>query len=40
MAAAAAVLFIFSPDKRGAALKQGVIPRLAVIVLAISVALR
>jgi putative membrane protein len=40
MAAAAAVLFIFSPDKRGAALKQGVVPLLAVVVLAISVALR
>lgn len=40
MAAAAAVLFISSPDKRSAALKQGVIPLLAVVVLAISVALR
>lgn len=40
MAAAAAVLFIFSPDKRGAALKQGVVPLLAVVVLAISLALR
>lgn len=40
MAAAAAVLFVFSPDKRSAALKQGVIPLLAVVVLAISVALR
>ncbi|MER6970832.1 DUF1304 domain-containing protein [Nocardioides sp. NPDC000445] len=39
MAAAAAVLFISSPDKRGAALKQGVIPLLAVVALAISVAL-
>ncbi|MFE3999541.1 DUF1304 domain-containing protein [Nocardioides sp. YIM B13467] len=40
MAAAAAVLFISSPDKRSAALKQGVIPLLAVVALAISVALR
>ena len=40
MAAAAAVLFVFSPDKRSAALKQGVIPLLAVVVLAISGALR
>ncbi|MFE7224553.1 DUF1304 domain-containing protein [Nocardioides sp. NPDC057577] len=38
MAAAAAVLFASSPDKRGAALKQGVIPLLAVVALAISVA--
>ncbi|SDJ85030.1 putative membrane protein [Nocardioides sp. YR527] len=38
MAAAAAVLFVSSPDKRGAALKQGVIPLLAVVTLAISVA--
>lgn len=35
MAAAALVLLVSSPDKRSAALKQGVIPALAVIVLAI-----
>ncbi len=35
MAAAALVLLISSPDKRSAALKQGVLPLLAVIALAI-----
>ena len=40
MAAAATVLFVSSPGKRGAALKQGVVPLLAVVVLAISLALR
>ncbi|GAA2892064.1 DUF1304 domain-containing protein [Microbacterium esteraromaticum] len=40
MAAAATVLFVSSPDKRGAALKQGVLPLLAVICLAIGVALQ
>ncbi|WP_206444324.1 DUF1304 domain-containing protein [Nocardioides turkmenicus] len=33
MAAAAAVLLVSSPDKRGAALKQGVIPLLAVLAM-------
>ena len=33
MAAAATVLFVSSPDKRGAALKQGVVPLLAVVAL-------
>lgn len=37
MTAAALVLFLSSPDKRGAALKQGVIPALGVIALAIGV---
>lgn len=40
MAAAATVLFVSSPDKRGAALKQGVVPLLAVICLAIGLALQ
>jgi len=40
MAAAATVLFASSPDKRGAALKQGVVPLLAVICLAIGLALQ
>lgn len=35
MAAAALVLFASSPDKRGAALKQGVLPLLGVIALII-----
>ncbi len=35
MAAAALVLLVSSPDKAGAALKQGVIPALGVIALAI-----
>jgi putative membrane protein len=39
MAAAALVLFASSPDKRGAALKQGVIPLLGVVALIIGVAL-
>lgn len=39
MAAAALVLLLSSPDKRGAALKQGVIPAVAVIVLAIGLVL-
>ncbi|MFK4790373.1 DUF1304 domain-containing protein [Microbacterium sp. ZW T5_56] len=38
MAAAALVLFLSSPDKRGAALKQGVIPALAVVLLALGLA--
>ncbi|MER7556123.1 DUF1304 domain-containing protein [Nocardioides sp. NPDC126508] len=33
MAAAATVLFVSSPDKRGAALKQGLVPLLAVVAL-------
>lgn len=36
MAAAATVLFVSSPDKRGAALKQGVVPLLAVAALIVS----
>jgi putative membrane protein len=39
MAAAALVLLISSPDKAGAALKQGVVPTLGVIALAIGLAL-
>ena len=39
MAAAAIVLLLSSPDKRGAALKQGVIPAVAVIILALCVTL-
>lgn len=39
MAAAALVLLLSSPDKRAAALKQGVLPLLGVIALAIGVAL-
>jgi len=39
MAAAALVLLLSSPDKRGAALKQGVIPAVAVIILALGVTL-
>ena len=35
MAAAALVLFLSSPDKRGAALKQGVVPALGVAALAV-----
>lgn len=38
MAAAALVLLVSSPDKRSAALKQGVLPLLAVIALAIGLA--
>ena len=37
MAAAALVLFLSSPGKRGAALKQGVLPLLGVIALAVGV---
>lgn len=39
MVAASLVLLLSSPEKRGAALKQGVIPALGVIALAIGVAL-
>lgn len=39
MAAAALVLLLSSPDKRGAALKQGTIPLLAVVALAIGLLL-
>jgi len=39
MAAAALVLLISSPDKAGSALKQGVVPALAVIALAVGLAL-
>jgi putative membrane protein len=39
MAAAALVLLISSPDNAGAALKQGVVPALGVIALAIGLAL-
>lgn len=39
MALAALVLLLSSPDKRGAALKQGVIPAVGVIALAIGLAL-
>lgn len=39
MAAAAIVLLLSSPDKRSAALKQGVIPAVAVIILALGVTL-
>ncbi|HIT77151.1 MAG TPA: DUF1304 domain-containing protein [Candidatus Avipropionibacterium avicola] len=39
MAAAALVLFVSSPDKRPAALKQGTVPLLAVVVLVIALAL-
>ena len=39
MAGAALVLFVSSPDKRGAALKQGAIPALAVAALAVGLAL-
>ena len=39
MAAAALVLLISSPDKASAALKQGVIPALGLIALAIGLAL-
>jgi putative membrane protein len=39
MAAASLVLLISSPDKAGAALKQGVVPALGVIALAIGLAL-
>lgn len=39
MAGAALVLLLSSPDKRGAALKQGVIPALGVLALALGLAL-
>ena len=39
MTAAALVLFATSPDKRTAALKQGTVPLLAVIALAVGLAL-
>ncbi|MDO5633593.1 MAG: DUF1304 domain-containing protein [Micrococcus sp.] len=35
MAAAGLLLFVTSPDKRQAALKQGVVPALAVVLLAV-----
>jgi len=38
MAAAATVLFTSSPDKRGAALKQGLIPLVALVLLAVGLA--
>ena len=39
MLAAALVLFLSSPGKRGAALKQGTVPLLAVVVLVVGLAL-
>lgn len=39
MFAAATVLFVSSPDKRGAAVKQGTIPLVAVVLLAIALAM-
>jgi len=39
MAAAALVLFLSSPDKRPAAVKQGTLPLLAVVVLVLAFAL-
>ncbi|MFV2143949.1 DUF1304 domain-containing protein [Isoptericola sp. G70] len=39
MAAAALVLLTSSPGKRGAAVKQGVVPLLAVVALAVGLAL-
>lgn len=39
MVAAATVLLLSSPDKRGAAVKQGTIPLVALILLAIAVAM-
>ena len=38
MAAAALVLFVSAPDKRAAALKQGVLPLLAVLALVVGLA--
>ena len=38
MAAAALVLFLSSPDKRPAAVKQGTLPLLAVVVLVLALA--
>lgn len=39
MAAAALVLFCSAPDKRGAALKQGLLPLLSALALALALAL-
>ncbi|MFE6968677.1 DUF1304 domain-containing protein [Isoptericola sp. NPDC057653] len=39
MLAAALVLFLSSPGKRGAAVKQGAVPLLAVVVLVVGLAL-
>ena len=39
MAAAATVLLLSSPDKRGAALKQGVVPALSVLAMTVGLAL-
>ncbi|PFG41555.1 putative membrane protein [Isoptericola jiangsuensis] len=39
MLAAAAVLLLSSPDKRGAAVKQGTLPLLAVVALAVGLTL-
>ena len=39
MVAAALVLFVSAPDKRAAALKQGVVPLLALVVLVVGLAL-
>ncbi|MFE7405350.1 DUF1304 domain-containing protein [Isoptericola sp. NPDC057559] len=39
MLAAALVLFLSSPGKRGAAVKQGTVPLLAVVVLVVGLAL-
>jgi putative membrane protein len=36
MSGAAAVLWLTSPDKRGAALKQGGLPLVATVVLAVA----
>lgn len=38
MAAVATVLFVSSPDKRGAAIKQGVVPLLGVLALIVGLA--
>ena len=39
MVAASVVLFVFSADKRPAALKQGVIPALGILFLALGLAI-
>jgi putative membrane protein len=39
MFAAALVLFLSSPDKRGAAVKQGAFPLLAIVLLILGIAL-
>lgn len=39
MSGAAAVLWLTSPDKRGAALKQGLLPVAAVVLLAVGAAM-